>query len=479
MAFSRLLSTLCLAALATATSVSGVNKVKAYSIPSGVTLGSSFDINLEIDGGQSESLGTYQVGLHEINTTTGSAMTHLSSMAYFDFSGTVRILIKSNVAPVNTVQIRPYSYGITPTVHNNTISFTLTQPRNLVIQVNEDIFDCLHLFANSIETNIPISNSSDVIYFGPGYHTVTGDVLNVPSGRTVYLAGGAALAADVNFNGSSNASLRGRGIVYKPSSGISMTSSQNITVDGVIVINTKMNMAQANGVTIKDLRSISATQWGDGMDFYCSTNVLVTGVFMRNSDDCIAIYNHRYDYYGDSQNITIENSSLWADVSHPINIGTHGNTDDPETISDITIRNLDILDHREYQILYQGCIALNPGDGNLIRDVLIDNVRVENFRMGQLINMRVMFNTDYNTSPGRGISNVTIRNLSYNGDNANTAIMVGYDEDRMIEHVTFQNLTINGKAIYDAMQKPSWYLTTDFIPAYANEHVKNLTMSQS
>jgi hypothetical protein len=114
----------------------------------------------------------------------------------------------------------------------------------------------------------------------------------------------------------------------------------------------------------------------------------------------------------------------------------------------------------------------------LVRDLLIEDVRVEDFRMGQLINMRVMFNTDYNTSPGRGISNVTIRNLNYNGVNANTSILVGYDDARSIEDVTFQNLTINGKVISDGMKKPSWYLTTDFIPAYANEHVKNLNFLQ-
>ncbi|KAJ6098367.1 hypothetical protein N7499_002741 [Penicillium canescens] len=478
MAMFGLLATICLVAFATATSQSGNNKLQAYSVPSEVILGSSFDVSLHVHGGKPESLGTYQVPLHEINTTTGAAITHLSSMAYFDFSGTVQVSIRYNTTPIKGVRIRPDSYDITPTVHNGTITFTLTQPRSIVVQVNDDIFDCLHLIGNPIEADVPAPTDPDIIYFGPGYHTVDGGVLNVSSGQTVYLAGGAALAASINFSNSSNASIRGRGVIYKPSSGISVVSAQNITIDGITFINTKFNVAQADGVTIKDIRSFSGTQWGDGMDFYCSKNVLVTGAFMRNSDDCVAIYNHRDDFYGDSENITIENSSLWADVAHPINIGTHGNTDNPETISDIVIRNIDILDHREMQVLYQGCIAVNPGDGNLVRNLLIEDVRVEDFRMGQLINMRVMFNTDYNTSPGRGISNVTIRNLNYNGVNANTSILVGYDDSRSIEDVTFQNLTINGKIISDAMKKPRWYLTTDFIPAYANEHVKNLNFLQ-
>jgi hypothetical protein len=143
-------------------------------------------------------------------------------------------------------------------------------------------------------------------------------------------------------------------------------------------------------------------------------------------------------------------------------------------MSGITITNIDILDHREPQVDYQGCIALNPGDGNLIENVYIDDIRVENFRLGQLVNMRVMFNPMYNTSPGRGISNVTIKNLNYTGTNARTAIFVGYDETRTISNVTFENLVINGQQISDTMPKPSWYLTSDFVPMYQNEHVINL-----
>jgi hypothetical protein len=198
---------------------------------------------------------------------------------------------------------------------------------------------------------------------------------------------------------------------------------------------------------------------------------------MRNSDDCIALYNHRFDWYGDSTNITLQNASLWADVAHPINIGTHGNSVNPETMSGVTIRNVDILDHREFQMGYQGCIAINPGDSNLIKDVLVDNVRVEDFRYGQLISMMVMYNQKYNTSPGRGISNVTIRNLNYRGTHAGTAIMVGYNETRGIEYVKFENLTINGKVISDTMKKPSWYVTSDYIPMFVNEHVHNLTFT--
>lgn len=65
--------------------------------------------------------------------------------------------------------------------------------------------------------------------------------------------------------------------------------------------------------------------------------------------------------------------------------------------------NIDILDHKEKQLDYQGCLAINAGDNNLIRNVRFENIRIEDFRQGQLVNLRIFFNEKYCTAPGRGI----------------------------------------------------------------------------
>lgn len=53
------------------------------------------------------------------------------------------------------------------------------------------------------------------------------------------------------------------------------------------------------------------------------------------------------------------------------------------------------------------------------------------------------------------------------------------DVKRTISNVTFENLVVNGKAIYDTMKKSGWYLSTYFIPRYANEHVHNMMLNPS
>jgi hypothetical protein len=453
------------------------DKLVVYPIPSGVPTNSSFSVKARTPGGAWQTVPVYRARAKQIDANTGSGPVFNSSVATFDFKGTVEVAVTSSKGTIGSARIRPLSYDTQYTVDGATVSFTLTEPRNLSIEVDGEIFNNLQLHANPIEENAPDPDDPDVIYFGPGLHKTTDNVVKVASGKTLYLAGGAVLTSRVEFHEVENARIIGRGVLYNTANGILVEYSRNIEIDGIMVLNPSsgysVTVGQSKQVTVRNLHSYSHGQWGDGIDVFSSEDVLIEGVWMRNSDDCVAIYTHRWDYYGDCRNITVRNSTLWADVAHPINVGTHGNTDKPETLENLVFSNIDILDHREPQMDYQGCIALNPGDSNLVRNVRAQDIRVEDFRWGQLINMRIMYNTKYNTSIGRGIDGVYIKNLSYNGTHANPSIMVGYDADHAIKNVTFQNLVINGKFIGNGMKKPGWYRFEDMMPAYANEHVLN------
>ncbi|KAB8077450.1 pectin lyase fold/virulence factor [Aspergillus leporis] len=460
------------------------SSIKTYTFPAGLVATKSYSIQVKQPAGPLYVVEPYNAVVSEANTTSGKGIEHNTSFASFDFSGSVDVLVTYNNGPVNSAVIRPYSYGIQATIDGNTISFSLDRPRNVVVQVNDDIFDTLQLFTNQVETEIPDTHDPNVLYFRPGIDigpTTGNGTLVVPSGKMVYLAPGAVVTSRLAFQNATSGSIRGRGVIAsKSAGGILIEWSQNIIVKDILILGPKgfsVTTGSSKDITISGIRSISSTGNGDGIDFFCSENVLIDGVFLRNSDDNIALYQHRWDYYGNSKNITLQNSSLWADWAHPINIGTHGNTDKPETMNGVTIRNIDILDHREPQVWYQGCIAINPGDNNIIQNVHIEDVRVEDFRLGQLLNFRVMYNSKYNTSPGGGIRNVYVKDLVYNGSHANPSLFLGYDKDRSISNVTFANLKVNGKLIDDKMSKPSWYYTADFVPIFANEYVKGLNFT--
>ena len=456
-----------------------VPQLVTYPVPAGAPVNTTgFTVKVRTPGGTWEKLGVWRPTLAEINATTGSKKQFNSSLVHFDFSGQVEVEVTYIKGGVQKVRVRPDSYGIKPEVVADTLRFTLDRPRNIVVQVNDDLFDCLQLFAREIEKSRPKPDDPDVLHFGPGVHTTADGFLYVPSGKTVYVHGGALLKATVVFKDVRDARITGRGVLAgTKAGGVLVEGSTDISVGAVTMLNPNgyaCQIGESADVSVKGMCAFSSKGWGDGIDVFSSTDVTIDGVFMRNSDDCIALYTHRWEYYGDTRNITVRNSTLWADVAHPINIGTHGNTDTPEVLENLIFENLDICDHREPQMGYQGCIALNPGDSNLIRNVRVDGVRVEDFRWGQLIHMRIAYNTKYNTSVGRGIENVYVKDLSYTGKPLGTCIMLGYDADHPIKDVTFENLVVNGTVIADSMRKPGWYLTTDNIPMHANEHVLNL-----
>ena len=453
-------------------SIDGKNRLIAYPTPEGAVQNSDFSVSVRIPGQKWQELPEYLIKVDEVRGTSHAVEN--SSVSYFDFSGEVEVSVTSNKGAIQSARIRPLSYGIQPEIKGNTLTFRLSQPRNLSVEVNGDIFHNLHLFANPVDEFIPDKKDTNLIYFGPGIHHVADGKLKVTSGKTVYLAGGAVLMGQVLIEGVENVKLIGRGIIdHTVKMGVRIANSKNILVEGVCC--TQCATGGSDQVVIRNVKSISYYGWGDGMNVFSSTNVLFDGVFCRNSDDCTTVYGTRLGFKGGCRNITMQNSTLWADVAHPILIGTHGSTPNPEYLEDLTYINIDILDHKEPQVDYQGCMSLNAGDSNMIRNVRFENIRVEDFRQGQLVSLRVFYNTKYCTSPGRGIENVLFKDITYNGKNAELSIIAGYDNERKVKNIVFENLIINGVHISDDMKgKPSWFKTSDMARFFVGEHVEGI-----
>jgi hypothetical protein len=378
-----------------------------------------------------------------------------SSMVQFDFSGRVEVLVKLNYGVLRDAVIRPLRNGIKPAIKGNYVSFFLTEPAKLSVEVNGDRVHNLHVFANPQETEKPDPRDPDLIYFGEGIHVPEdgGRVYRIPSNRTVYLAPGAVVRGTFACDGVENVRFIGRGILDNPERGFELKFSRNIEIDGITVINPQHYTVlggQSDGIKIRNLKSFSSKGWSDGLDFMSCSNVDIEDVFLRNSDDCIAIYTHRGEFYGDAKNYRVKNAILWADIAHPVNIGLHGDTGiEGNVIENLHFSDIDILEHDEDDRNYQGCIAFSVSDHNLVRNGIFENIRVENITEGQLVNFRVLYNRRYSTGPGRGIQDITFKNVyyDYTGWPENPSIIEGYDEKRGIKDIVFENFVINGKRI--------------------------------
>lgn len=482
------------------------SSIKVYEAPSSLPINQDFIVEARAFVASSDvpqqwrPVPAYAVDVANANTTRNAFNRHTVALASFDLNAPTAIRIEYKASTIEKAVIRPLSLGITAQVENDTIVFNLDQPRDLMIEINGDKWKALHLLTNQIDKDAPTADSEDIWYFGPGinqgsaYSKVADGVnLMVPSGKTVYLAGGAFITCRLNFIDVSNSSVRGHGFILGPEGGyvyrelggaIHMSGASNIQVEGVTSLGANgfsLCAGECNNILVNRYRSFSFAGNGDGIDFFCSSDITIANCFLRNSDDTIALYSHRWNWYGDSNNITIRDCVLLPDIAHAINMGTHGNPAKPETTSNIRISNIDILDHEENQLWYQGCIAINAADENLFHDINIEDVRIERITKGQLINIRVMQNAMWTTAPGRGVRDVHVKNMSINLKDSkvvNPSLIMGYDQDRMVKNVTFENLRIDDEIIHEEMPKPKWYMVEDLVPLFANEHVEELNFSR-
>ena len=364
--------------------------------------------------------------------------------------------------------------------NDSTVQFLLFQPENLSVEFDGDITDNLLVFTSKP----PVSKEEarleaeaagrDFRSYGPGFYTDR--TIAVPSNTTVYLEGGSYFTGTFAIEDVENVRILGRGVARpeRGYEGCHIYRSKNVVVDGLIV-NT-CPIGESENVVIHDVRSISHPQWGDGLNVFGGcTDILFNRVFCRNSDDCTTVYATRKGFNGSVRNVRMTNSTLWADVAHPIMIGIHGNPDAGDVIEGLRYDNLDILGQFEPQVEYQGCMTINCGDGNIVRDVVFDNIRIEQIGTGSLLQVRVGWNSKYCKAPGGGIENVLFRNIRYYGNGTGMSVISGYDADHKVRNVTFEDLRINGVRIYDQMPgKPAWYATSDYVPMYVGSHVEGL-----
>lgn len=463
------LTLVCAAVLARAASL------VTYPAPEGAPLNGDFRVRVRLAGGEWQQVDTYLWKVDRVEA--GRHTAEPSSVAYFDFDGTVEVEVTSLKGRIDSCRVRPLSYGIAATASGDRLTFTLDRPRMLSVEVNGDIFHNLQLFANAPQPKV--KKGKNVRYYGPGYYDLKGDSIHLKTGETLFIDGGAYIKGYVSTYGSDNVRIVGHGIVNpeRQQAGIMVRYSKNVTVDGPVT--TQLPVGGSDSVSVSNAKCISWYGWGDGMNVFASNNVTYNHVFCRTSDDCSTIYCTRLGYHGGCRNIKVADAVYWADVAHPIMIGLHGDISRNEVIENVVYEDVDILDQAERQIDYQGCIGINNGDNILVRDVTFRRFRVESLRCGMLFNFRVCFNKKYCSAPGRGIENVTVDGLTYNGRQPNMSIMAGYNEERKIKGVKINGLVINGTPIYDTMPgKPAWYKTADFADIFIGEHVEDVTFNR-
>lgn len=490
-----------------------LHQVFTYEAPAGAPMKDDYDVYIQPRGHKEwTKIDTYMakvnapynplVGDEQSGSVTppagGLRGTHrISEISYcfFDFTGDVFVKVISKKKKFKSARIRPDYRGTIANIQNDsTVQFLLFQPENVSVELDGDISDNLLVFTSKPPVSKEEAESEakkqgrEFKYYAPGFYNQQ-DTIFVGSNTTVYLAGGAYFTGTFAINDAKNVSILGRGVARPPRGyeGCHVYRSKNVLIDGLIV-NT-CPTGGSDGVTLHDVRSISHPGWGDGLNVFASQNVLYDRVFCRNSDDCTTAYATRKGFQGNCRNVRMKNATLWADVAHPIFIGLHGAAAGPhpelrDTVENLCYENIDIICQAEPQVDYQGCLAINCGDNNLVRNVTFDNIRIEGILQGCITQVKVGWNQKYCKAPGLGVENILFRNIRYysspmGGGREGASIINGYNEERKVHNITFEGLKINGRAIYDDMPgKPKWYQTADYVPMFVGNHVEGLTFKK-
>lgn len=395
-----------------------------------------------------------------------------AAFAEFDMSEPVVVRI-TNHRPEQAadVDVRPHSRGLSVDRQNDSIVLLrLDRPEYLSLEFGGDRLHNLHLLVNAplTEHHTPSEpksidwvapNSQDVfvegarlIYFGPGVHKpkdLPSEEIKIPSNCTVYLAPGAVVKARLIVDRAENVRIVGRGILDHPLRGIEITYSRNVLVDGITVLNPAHYTVfggQSENITIRNIKSFSARSWSDGIDLMCCRHVRVENCFLRTSDDCIALYNHRWWYWGGSEDFDISHCVFWPDVAHPVNIGSHGDDRAPqgEVLQGVRIHDCDILYGRE-----QGLLAINCGDQNVIRDVRFDSIRIEGIQRGRIFDLRVLFSEKYNRAPGDSIDDIHFSHIYVDEDTPDSHLMPSrvddYDDRHRVHRYEIDDIRIGSR----------------------------------
>lgn len=441
--------------------------LRTYPVPNALLYSAhndDFTVRVRAPGGEWRDLYEYRV-LVDTDTKQNA------SMVYFDFEGTVELEVLKNNGRFDQVSIAPLSSPIKPQRSGAIVRMTLTQPERFSLQFDDDRLHNLHIIAGRPPAPRPAGD--DVLYFGPGVHTPPPglDHFPVKSGQRVYLEGGAVLRGSFDLNGVTNVKIAGRGLLWDPGRGIDLETASDVEVSDLILVNSDrkdaarvMNIRNSKNVSVHDVTGFTSGKWSDGINISTSQHVKVRDGYLRVSDDAVVVYAVAdcpicrqkaaqtgipdVDPPGDTIDIDVRNMRIWVDVAHALYVGHFGDNADPRTIRDVTFDNIDVANLDEDDPDWEGVMAAYSGDSTLIRNITFSNIRVDRIEEGKLVNIVAGNNPRYNKAPGRGIDGLTLRNITFTGDDLpGPSIIRGLSPQTAVRNVTIENLSIGGKAI--------------------------------
>ncbi|MBC8112479.1 MAG: hypothetical protein H7Y04_15620, partial [Verrucomicrobia bacterium] len=410
-------------------------------------------------------------------------------LTYFSFEGKVSVEIIA-AHDVKWVDVRPKSLNIPVSFQSNKITFSISKPCNLSIELNGEHTRPLHIFASAPEKNQPQATDKKVKYFETGKVYEVGN-LTLASDETIYIAGGAVVRGTIVAEDAKNIKIKGRGILdgsfLTNGQMIQFNRCEAIEVEGIIILNSPgwtLVPTQCNNLTISNIKQVCWRFGSDGIDLVATSHVKIKDCFLRNNDDNIVLkcwggndkYPRNAPKGSDMTDIEISDCVIWnMPWGNALEIGFELRCD---KISNVSFKNCDII-HVDRGAVF----SIHNGDYASVENILYENIRIED-AMHKLIDLAVFLSQYSLDRPqdeqvrkknykqgawdgvqqvpageekkyamNRGfIKNITIRNIEVSDGQFPFSIISGFDAEHRIENVSIENLRIHGKKIKNATE---------------------------
>lgn len=403
--------------------------------------------------------------------------TELAGFARWGMTGPVSVEITSKRAFTNVV-IRPSARGLRPDVNGRVITFALSKPGQMTVEL-DGRHHALHLFADPPEVGAPSGDGAGARYFGPGVHRP--GKIQLKSGETLYIAGGAVVYAAVEARGASGVRILGRGIIdasgYDRDQGggcIRLTDCSDVKIEGVILRDPDVWCLSAFGcrnVEIANVKLVGLWRYNaDGIDLCNCQDVVIRNSFVRAFDDAIVLKGLNWGAGGfhdrPVRNVRVHDLVLWCDWGRALEIGAE--TSAPE-IADVRFHDCDII--RTTHI----ALDIQCGDRALVHDIRYDHIRVETDDVNPAPRIQasrderyvedpkdpyvpelltiVIGNNHYSKDLERGnVRDITYAGVSVTGRRAPRSSFNGLDALHKVQGITIDNLRLNGQPAKSAAE---------------------------
>lgn len=365
--------------------------------------------------------------------------------------GPYRVEIQCLNRRAESAVVRPLALGIQPEIVDGKVCFTLPEPANVTVEFDGRAEGALHLFIDEPDTEKPGPDAPKVRYFGPGEYR--DQIITVKNNETIYLDAGCVLYGQIYCGLGKNFTIAGHGVLcgsiydrYEDTLvPVNLSNCSDFTIRDITILDPSawtVNLLKCKNAVIDNVKIVSARSNSDGFTFQNCENILVKNCFVRSWDDNLVVKG----YNGDVKDITFENCILWTDLAQSCEIGYETRA---KVIEHITFRDITVL-----HAFHKPVISIHNSDHALVRDILFENITVEDARMGQgdgasyLIDFTTT-ESQWSATLKRGtIDGVTVRNVQVLSGNRPSIRIFSNDETSRIDHVHISGLSYMEEEIH-------------------------------